>query len=112
MNQCRTCEEAITNPVCPECLERQIQDWLLRRSPENVEVLNDMTDKHVYVKSGSTKCIFCAKQMDICTYCFTEDVFNWLKTTDQTLLKEFMTYFNFDGKGLGYAKEALALKVL
>lgn len=106
MNQCKQCKEAVTNPVCPECLERQIEDWLLRRRPEIVSELKEKTDKHVFVESGKTKCIICDKRMDICSYCYTEDLFHWLKEVDTSLLSEFLTYFDFDERNQGYRKEA------
>ena len=37
--KCLICDEAITNPVCPDCLERQVCCWADERKPSLVPVL-------------------------------------------------------------------------
>ena len=71
---CDVCSEAVTNPLCPNCLAVEIEAWLtlypnLRKElmPRIKAYLNRSNNKAV----ESTLCIKCGdKRAAICPFCF------------------------------------------
>jgi len=112
MGECAVCRDTVTNPVCPECLRTEIGSWLSEVKPDLLEGFDDCSDELSFVLFGDEKCILCRKGMDVCTYCYTNHVFNWLKKrAPKVLLKEFITFFNFDEGRRGYLQEAERLGI-
>lgn len=111
---CIGCNEAITNPICPDCLERGLQCWLENRNPELVSTLKQKTAefKELTATEKATKCVLCGKGMNSCTYCYTEYIYDWLRDDHPILVKEFIKYFNFDLRGEGYRKDAEDLHLI
>lgn len=99
---CVQCEEVITNPLCPVCLQKGVQQWL---GDEHNDVLSRevslMTDNAL----GETPCIRCGSPMGLCVYCYTKDVFDLVKRYP-VLLRSYLSYFNFDLHHLGWEREA------
>ena len=116
---CDVCSEAITNPLCPECLTMEIEAWLtlypnLRSEllPKIQQFLNEIEDKLIH---DTTQCIKCGeKKTAICPYCFTDFVLKHLKkiNANKIVLTEFFEFFNFDLDHKGYSKEAEELGVI
>ncbi|MBU1201001.1 MAG: hypothetical protein KJ583_07555 [Nanoarchaeota archaeon] len=94
MNECIVCREVITNPVCVECIEMEIQTWLYEVKPELVEELNRVTDE-INFKFGDTSCILCKEDMSVCTYCYIHHILTWLEKHPY-LIGEFKRLFNFN----------------
>ena len=94
MNECIVCREVITNPVCIECIEREIQMWLYEVRPELIEELNRKTDE-INLKFGDTSCILCKDKMSVCVYCYINHIQTWLEDHPY-LINEFKTLFNFN----------------
>ncbi len=100
MNRCVSCEETITNPLCPGCLTKGIGQWLKEKN-----ILLDVTNP----SSGSMDpCIKCGDFIDLCTYCFTKHVYEELKIAkvSRKVLEEYTLFFHFDLERLGYYKKA------
>ncbi len=114
MGACVLCEQQITNPICPERLESQMKTWLLETKPELIEELEE--ESRVFSKCADSEdvCIITKRHMNVCVYCYTEHIFNWLKQTnaDKETLSEFMQYFNFDLGWKGYYEEAQRLDLV
>jgi len=89
-NGCVICNEAITNPICPECLAERMQDWLRQVNPDLAK------DIRGYRLDGHTKCIFCGKGMSICAHCFSLDIYDYLADKDLELAQEFAARFDFE----------------
>jgi hypothetical protein len=89
---CILCHEQVTNPLCPECLGEAIEQWLWESAPERIEGLHNETDtlRHPH----GVRCVRCHARFDVCTYCYTKQIFNWLKGSKLQL--EFLEFFNFD----------------
>ena len=106
MQECVLCEEYITNPLCPDCIADQVSTWLREVKPELVEELRKETKKLTLSIFNENKCIKCKGFMDICTYCYTEHVFYWLKSqeTQSDATNEFVKFFHFDLERKGYSK--------
>ncbi|MCF7871961.1 hypothetical protein K9L97_02910 [Candidatus Woesearchaeota archaeon] len=108
MGACVTCGQQITNPLCPERLAEQMTTWLAESKPELIKALNNKTDEFLSRSYGDDFCIVTGKKMDVCPYCYTEHIFNWLVSlkVSSELLAEYITYFHFDGGRLGYYRKA------
>jgi len=84
--RCPICNEVISNPICPECLNREIRDWLLDK---DIELFGEEA------QIGSTQCIICRKEFNICPSCYTSEIYDIIKKKYAYLEKEFKQYFNF-----------------
>ena len=97
-NSCVVCEEVITNPICPDCLARQMKSWLSEVEPELASSIDGG-----YVP-GETNCLFCGNDMGICAHCYSKDVYEQISLANKKLAKEFMARFDFQLR-----KEVVAL---
>lgn len=88
---CALCHEPITHPLCPGCLGTAVEEWLREKAPARVEDLNTQT--HSMKCDHGDRCIRCKQPFIVCTYCYTREIFNWLK--DGTLQIEYLRYFDF-----------------
>ena len=114
MGECVVCRETVTNPVCPSCLSAEIGAWLEETKPELLERFNEASKEMDLVLFNEETCILCKQGMDVCTYCYTEHIFNWLmrEKSGKKLMREFLTYFNYDSGLRGYLFKAEKLGLL
>lgn len=82
--ECIICREGITNPICPECLAKEIRSWYPR-----IRIMGTP------MSYGEVKCLFCGKRMSICAHCYTRDIYEQLKEEDSILAEEFIEVFDF-----------------
>ncbi len=103
MTGCVACEEPITNPVCSGCLANSIGQWLREKGLE-VELA-------VPGEGSQDSCIKCNKKMDLCTYCYTEHVYEQLKEKGVAPAKivDFLYFFHFDLEKKGFLEDAKKL---
>lgn len=109
---CDSCSQAVSNPLCPNCLAQEIEAWLTlypdlkkRLLPKMRHYLNNI-DGDIF---DSTICIKCNNnRASVCPYCFTDFVLIQLKKLEanKIVLKEFFEFFNFDSEHNGYSIEA------
>tara|TARA_Y100000310_G_C20607884_1_gene776482 strand:- start:708 stop:1079 length:372 start_codon:yes stop_codon:yes gene_type:complete len=100
--ECELCNEPVTNPICPECLVREIEIWAsnypnLKR--ELVPRLKKYLRKLREQPAEFIKCIQCKEnEVPLCPYCFIREVLDELEFIDATrqTKKEFLKFFNFD----------------
>ena len=88
---CMLCKEPITNPLCPDCLTQAVEQWLGTVAPDRAEALKNAI-AHPDSDTGA-KCIRCNKHFNLCTYCYSKEVFNWLRYGE--LQMQFMHIFPF-----------------
>lgn len=108
---CLECGEEVFNPLCPDCLAREIKVWLNEKPPRlrkqvETEIKNIL--KFCKNNEGYTKCISCkGNKVFLCPYCFTERVYRKLKDSKASKreMKEFLSYFNFDLEHTGYSHD-------
>ncbi len=76
---CKVCYEAVKHPICTECLEKEIESWMVETNPELVSELRMKTYeiKDFNFTSG-INCLLCKQDIDICSYCYSEHIINWL----------------------------------
>ncbi|MBW2982455.1 hypothetical protein KY343_06255 [Candidatus Woesearchaeota archaeon] len=84
--KCIICREGITNPICPECLAKEIKYW----RPE-LETSLAMPE----TSTGSVRCVFCGKGMNICAHCYSRDIYDLIKEEFPWLAEEFIERFDF-----------------
>lgn len=108
MGNCVGCDQQITNPLSPERLAEQMKTWLAETKPNLIKALEDKTEEFLPMHIGEDRCVVTGKRMDVCPYCYTEHIFNWLVSLklDSSILAEFMTFFHFDEGKLGYYRRA------
>ena len=110
--QCIECQEGITNPICPECLAKEMESWnsdmksiLIRPEDSDLDMNTDN-----YTADG-VNCVFCGRPMSICAHCYCRDVYKFLaekkpEMSDATIhhnsrmLIEFLTQKNPDVENL------------
>ncbi len=93
---CGVCNEAITNPICPKCLEEEITQWLKARAPELVPLVKGVSDISTGFEYASTKCIICGGKVSICAHCFSSEIYSQLKLKNPELAEEFARSFDFE----------------
>lgn len=94
MSECIVCNQVVTNPVCVDCMEKEVEVWLFENRPDLISKLKDKTFE-INFSSGETDCILCGNPMCICTYCYSEHLFSWLKKYPELALK-FKKIFDFN----------------
>ena len=110
--ECPSCSEAITNPICHDCLYMEIEKWLgfypsikkrmLPKLKGFVKQVNNETLEGI-------NCIACGKKKAaLCPYCFMEGIFHILNKSisNKNIVGDFLTIFNFDAEHKGYIQEA------
>ena len=105
--ECVVCDEVITQPLCAPCVTDEMEVWLQEVRPDLVDEMKTVASE-MWISRGEMSCILCKDNMDVCTYCFTLHILNWLQDKPE-LVPRFLQYFNFDLHYQGYAKELLAL---
>jgi len=96
MPQCVVCEEAITNPVCSECLATEIRHWLVEKKPSLVPLFEEKADIFSASTPEGTTCILCNSGMNVCPHCLSLEVYLWLQEDYEDYAEEFLDLFNFE----------------
>ena len=89
-SSCVVCDETITNPICPDCLARQMRSWLHELKPKLAEQIDGF---HL---SGDVNCVLCGQGMSICAHCYSRDVYEQIALHNKKLAREFIARFDFD----------------
>jgi len=96
---CGVCGEVVTQPVCPECLEREMIDWLAFKGENIAELLNFIKETTNIFKAYdclNTKCVICGKKMRVCAHCYCKEIFDYMNGRYPELEDEFITHFDFN----------------
>lgn len=111
-NICVRCNEKISNPICPFCLSRDINQWLKgQESGVKKEIEKEIKNK-LKNNTHSKECVICGYgSVYMCPPCFLELIYNRLKNiaSPETRL-EFLRLFNFDSEHGDYTKEKIELE--
>ncbi|MBW2971229.1 hypothetical protein KY320_03655 [Candidatus Woesearchaeota archaeon] len=89
---CTVCQQAITNPICPECWERQLLQWALVEDISLMPLIEQIS-KLPSLGNEITTCILCGSKMHVCTFCMAEEFLEFLKLERPKLVESFA--FNF-----------------
>jgi len=97
MEKCLICYEAITNPICPECLEKQMMYWAHELQPSLASVLKRVGESVKEFDMKSTDCVICRRNMNICPHCYCKEIYSWLLENGYLdLAQRFLSHFNFE----------------
>jgi len=91
---CVLCGEVITNPICVNCLEREMEHWLMDKKVKTMFMVRDSTKNFNSYTHDVMKCIICGKNMNVCPHCYVKEISGMIKS--KRLMKEFLTQFNYD----------------
>jgi len=108
---CMQCCEPITNPICHNCLAKDILKWLSFYHNVKKAITPKINKYLIQVNNeeiGSLNCVSCSKKAALCPYCFTEGIFSLLKRSNvnKNIIGDFLHIFNFDLHKEGYILNA------
>ena len=95
---CLVCGDVITNPICTECLEEGIVDWLAIKNPTLIPQVKLLAEISEPREENLTTCIFCGKKIDTCMYCFIQDVLEVLQHNCPELVDGFLEHFSYEAE--------------
>jgi len=95
---CVVCQEAITNPICPECLQKEIEQWLVDKNKSLVPKLRNYTEIFGSYRHEGTECVICGNDMKVCAHCYCKDVYELFSDDLGQDADEFLYSFNFELK--------------
>ena len=110
-NDCLSCGEDITHPLCPACISKAFIQWLEKFPNDYWEVkykVDIYLRHHNLIQGKSKSCITCkTHKTHVCPYCFTEHLYNLIKEAGLGVraMTEFLFMFNFDFEHKGYSKD-------
>jgi len=100
MKLCQVCHKQITNPVHPERVLQQIEQWLYESAPYLVNTLSVMrqTLPVNYKIRPNQRCIHTEKDVHVCPSCTVDHAKQWLKTANapQGVIKRYNELFTYD----------------
>ncbi len=108
-NDCISCGNNITHPLCPNCLAKAFHIWV-KKFPEHKQLkakLRPLMKHHNHIKAKSTPCAACQKSVHICPKCFTTHLYNLVKEAGLGVraTSQFLFMFNFDFEHNTYSQD-------
>ncbi|MFT4304446.1 MAG: hypothetical protein ACMXYG_07805 [Candidatus Woesearchaeota archaeon] len=95
--KCIICDEAITNPICPYCLEKQVMYWISERKASLIPLLKKVGESVKEFSHENTFCAVCNNDMNVCPHCYCNEIYTWLiENNYKELAEEFLESFNFE----------------
>lgn len=91
---CTLCGEAVTNPICKDCLSAQMKVWF-----EIKNIDPKIIDEASVIFEGLptiSQCVKCGNDMTVCRHCFTKEVHDVLIENHPELKEEFARLFNYE----------------
>jgi len=87
-SKCIVCEKTITNPICLNCLNKEVNVWLEEKGC-NI----GLTSKDA--EPSPNNCILCSSNIDICPHCHVKDLSQTIKKEYPKLAEEFSEMFRY-----------------
>ncbi|MFH1591861.1 MAG: hypothetical protein ABIB47_00635 [Candidatus Woesearchaeota archaeon] len=91
------CAEAIEKPVCRDCIEDEIEEWLKRRNARLLTGLRRKT-KEFFAEIPDAEdgvCIICKNPINGCPHCYINYIQDWIGKKSPDLVPSFKLFFNF-----------------
>lgn len=91
---CNVCGDAVTNPICKDCLSAQMKSWFKikkfdQKIIDNASVIFDDLP-------AISECVKCGNEMTVCRHCFTKEVYNIFSEKYSEYKEEFTRLFNYE----------------
>ena len=90
-HSCIECDDVITEPICPGCLSKRMQQFVEESDPELAKEIENLV-----VPEGNALCLFCGKKMNICAHCFSREVYEFIVEKNSLLAEDFIGRFDFE----------------
>jgi ferredoxin len=114
--ECKICHEPVSNPICPNCLIKEVTAWLTLYPDLKSKLIPRLTKKFkkIEYEKEAIQCIKCGNEITICPLCFTNSVLTELNKINapKMILKEFLQFFYYDFQHNVYADDAEDLGIL
>jgi hypothetical protein len=95
--KCIICDEGITNPICPSCLEKQIIQWIGELKPSLIPLVREIGNSVNEFNHSNTECIICKDEMNVCPHCYCREIYTWLIEKEHfEFANLFLEHFNFE----------------
>jgi hypothetical protein len=88
---CIECDEVITEPICPGCLAGSMRTFVEEYDKELSEEIQDLA-----ISQGEANCIFCEGSMNLCSHCFSREIYTFLDEKNPKIAEEFLSRFDFE----------------
>lgn len=92
--ECIVCTEAITNPVCPDCLATEAKMWLADYSPKLAGLIRPEPVTNAF-KHSASKCVICGSNMAVCAHCYSKDMLVEIAQEEPTIAANFARTFEY-----------------
>ncbi len=90
---CVVCDEVITQPICLDCLEKEVVQWLITKGPDFIPLVRGVSE---FFRSNEdekkTVCILCGNRMNVCPYCYKNEVYELLNGLSEEFREIFFDY--------------------
>ena len=94
MQVCQICNEAITNPICIDCLEQEALYWARDRDTKLIRQIKNLKKSFDVFDLNTEKCIRCGNEMRVCSHCFLTEIAKLIKDENlRTLFKKSFISF-------------------
>ena len=93
---CVICDEAITNPICPECLINEMQLWAYELDPKLADIIGEMIFVFSSYEHPLSSCVVCGKRTNICPHCVAKEIYEHVAARDEELAPLFVKRFNYE----------------
>ena len=90
-NWCMECDEAITEPICPDCLAKRMRTVIREYDAKLAREIQGCV-----VEEGETICLFCGKRMNLCAHCFSREMYDFILERKPEAAEEFLSRFDFE----------------
>ena len=101
-SHCDICAESITNPICPDCIVNEVNEWIILYPKIRKKIIPKLKKYLINLENqnSSVNCIKCKKAQTVSPYCFTNIIEGELKklTNNWKLIDEFNELFDFDNQ--------------
>jgi len=95
-HQCRGCKQVITNPMCPGCIAKGVEQWALIWMPEIIPYLR--FDNSLGIEGTGTRCALCLRDMSQCAHCYSREIYDLVVASIPELGDRFLQHFDFELK--------------
>jgi len=94
-SRCPLCRDIIDNPICVDCLEKEVEEWLSSKGFKYIKILRKSMPymPHIEYEDSSLRCIKCGNSVDICAFCFMKEVKEIVEEEMPELSEEFNEFF-------------------
>ena len=96
-NKCIAIGQSNNTPICQNCIEKTVEDWLKIRKPRLIPTLRRKAHSF-FANTRYTNhvvCAFCNKKINACDFCFINYIKEWIEDKYPGLVTEFRLFFDF-----------------